>query len=291
MTTPDNNDKELENYLQGGSMLSRLYRQSTTSGPAPGTNNAILSAARKAVSKPSRPVSPFGYRWMIPASLAAVLVLTVSIVILQDSSIEDTSKLKQTEMDQARPAITEGLPASKSKLARKKEQTTAAPTQLAKKVQPALTLGDSADSSEPASAKSLAKQAGRLALTEEQPAPASAPPSPAAVTGKNAAELKVTAREAPAEQLQANAADGKKRDMRQEKTTPETEQQIQPERRLESAAPFTPEQWLKKIQELVQTNKLAEAEKEYNAFKLAFPDFQIDYKRYPELSKLADKKK
>jgi hypothetical protein len=89
------NDKQFEDYLAGRSGISARYQKTQTDGPAPQTDDAILAAARREVgSKPSS-ASPFGYRWMVPASLAAVLVLTVSIVILQPPSIESTDEAGQ----------------------------------------------------------------------------------------------------------------------------------------------------------------------------------------------------
>ncbi len=69
------NDKELEEYLQGNSELSRRYRDEKGSEPPAHLDKHILEAAREAIT----PVSK--QRWYVPVSIAAVLVIGVSLVL------------------------------------------------------------------------------------------------------------------------------------------------------------------------------------------------------------------
>jgi hypothetical protein len=71
-------DRELEEYLRGDSMLSRRYRQVSGEEPAPAVDEAILAASRRAAQ--SRPAL-LPRSWFKPVSLAAIVVLSVTIVI------------------------------------------------------------------------------------------------------------------------------------------------------------------------------------------------------------------
>lgn len=65
--------------------LSRLYREGAQEEPPPHVDAAILAAARRAVHSGPSPVGkPHAppRRWHVPLALAAVLVLSVSMVIL-----------------------------------------------------------------------------------------------------------------------------------------------------------------------------------------------------------------
>lgn len=88
MANNTHDDSEFNAYLHGQSPLSVLYQQTTATGPSAATDTAILAAAQAAVKKRGGPVSPFSYRWMVPTSLAAVIVLSVTIVVLSDHEQE-----------------------------------------------------------------------------------------------------------------------------------------------------------------------------------------------------------
>ncbi|GMQ95790.1 MAG: hypothetical protein BMS9Abin14_249 [Gammaproteobacteria bacterium] len=88
---PDERDQELlREYLKGGSALSRLYRRDADEQPDTHIDARILAEARRAVAPKRRVVrSPFARHWMVPTSLAAVLVLSVSVVLLMpDPALE-----------------------------------------------------------------------------------------------------------------------------------------------------------------------------------------------------------
>lgn len=61
--------------------IARLYRHAANELPPPRLDAAVLQAARSVVT--SRPVarSPFSSTWAVPTSLAAVLVLSVALVV------------------------------------------------------------------------------------------------------------------------------------------------------------------------------------------------------------------
>ena len=83
-------EQNLEEYLKGDSALSKAYRAEAKAQVPVHLDKAILSAAHEAVGskQPSKVAySPFARSWYVPVSMAAVLMLCVSLVftIYKDS--------------------------------------------------------------------------------------------------------------------------------------------------------------------------------------------------------------
>src|SRR5688572_18021854 len=69
--------------MERDARLAALYRAAAQDGPPPTLDDAIRAAARRAVASKPRSVSPsFSRSWRVPLSIAAVLVLSVSLVTL-----------------------------------------------------------------------------------------------------------------------------------------------------------------------------------------------------------------
>ena len=82
MSPDEQGDRILDEYLQGKSMISRIYKEGTDEQPPPQLDAAILAEAGRAVGDQARAArTPFSQNWVAPASLAAVLILTVGLVI------------------------------------------------------------------------------------------------------------------------------------------------------------------------------------------------------------------
>ncbi|MBT7951589.1 MAG: hypothetical protein HN764_08195 [Gammaproteobacteria bacterium] len=78
----DKQEQEFEAYLQGDSKLSTSYQKASSEQAPAHLDDAILAASRRAVkSKPRYAFSPFASDWHVPLSLAAVLVLSVTVII------------------------------------------------------------------------------------------------------------------------------------------------------------------------------------------------------------------
>jgi len=83
MANNDQNDKELNDYLNGDSDVSKAYRASNKQKPSSKIDDAIFSAAKEAVDsnllkeKPKFHKSP----WVKPVSIAAMITLSVSLVV------------------------------------------------------------------------------------------------------------------------------------------------------------------------------------------------------------------
>src|SRR5690554_5278664 len=73
-------DQAFEEYMKGGSSLSGRYKSESTEEPPEQLNARILAAAKKAVDSKTPGAGSPGYRWYVPFTLAAVVVISFSIV-------------------------------------------------------------------------------------------------------------------------------------------------------------------------------------------------------------------
>ncbi len=90
---PEERDEDLlREYLKGDSAMSRLYRRDADEQPDAQLDARILAQARRGVARKSRVAhSPFARHWIVPTSLAAVLVLSLSVVLLMpDPALKPT---------------------------------------------------------------------------------------------------------------------------------------------------------------------------------------------------------
>ena len=81
MTNTNSDNKLLEEYLQGRSPLSDIYHATAQAQPPVALDRELRKQAKQAVGTRVA-ASPFSSNWMIPTSLAAILVLTVGVVVL-----------------------------------------------------------------------------------------------------------------------------------------------------------------------------------------------------------------
>jgi hypothetical protein len=88
-------DKALEEYLKGGSPVSRRYREIEAAGVPPELDLRVLSEARSAVAGKRVAKSRAWLRWGAPLALAASAVLVVSIVI--ESGVQKGAMLSAPE--------------------------------------------------------------------------------------------------------------------------------------------------------------------------------------------------
>jgi len=147
--SPDERDDELlEEYLEGDSALSRLYREVADEQPDAGLDARIRARARADLA-PNRRVahSPFSRNWMIPTSLAAVFVLSVSVLVLMPQptvvpNLEDggaTDSIPEA-------AIGRDLPAATAEAEAEQQSGAGTPAQASKRRKQASDNDDSAGS-------------------------------------------------------------------------------------------------------------------------------------------------
>lgn len=78
--------------LMAEAALGRAYREAATESPPPALDARILAAAERAVQPPQR---RFGRRWAVPLSVAAVVMLSVGVVlrIAHEGALENPESL------------------------------------------------------------------------------------------------------------------------------------------------------------------------------------------------------
>lgn len=80
MSDHDQNDKELNEYLQGDSDLSTHYKALHNKTPDHLDDTILAAAKRQVKSKPERVSGPFSNNFMIPFATAATILITVGLV-------------------------------------------------------------------------------------------------------------------------------------------------------------------------------------------------------------------
>jgi len=118
MTKRKTPDEMIEDYLRGKSPLSRAYRSEAIEEPPRALDKVILDAARHAVhARPRMPRSPFAWHWMVPLSAAAVIMLSVGLLMFMskegavpmsmetefDASVKAKSETQVTERQDRAP--------------------------------------------------------------------------------------------------------------------------------------------------------------------------------------------
>jgi len=91
MTEHHDHDKQLDDYLHGKSSVSELYQQLSVDEPDAKTDTAILAAAHDATKSKPRHLS-----WPIPAAIAALLVLGVSLLWWQHTQTPTAINSKES---------------------------------------------------------------------------------------------------------------------------------------------------------------------------------------------------
>lgn len=243
MGTGKPSDRIVDEYLRGGSELSRAYQALATEQPRTAVDRDILSQAREAVAG-SRPESkpwfrialrPFGPNWALPASLAAVAVMSVTLVItLSDyGAVPVVSRPAGVDIETDRISVD------------RLEKSSVESRKLAPAQRPEL---------------------GPAAIPElrQDKVPAKSRAKPSSSAPQRLLESAVPEERAPtpaAPALSAPPVDG-------------ALEQGAPKRSAEQAR--TPETWLEEIRELRRKGRHAEADAALRAFKKRYPDYSTD---------------
>lgn len=275
--------------------VSRAYRHAPSAEPPLALDDAIRAAARRAAgSRPQSLGRSWLRRWTGPVSIAAVLVLTVSIVLL---SLDENPEMGPQPMRQlVRPSP---VPEKEIPQAAGDTPSAAMPAEKVESAPPATTAEKLADKPAPATANDQSR--GQLekkrdavtavpaphepvpfaaerqrdsdiktqappsadAIDQEQlaakRAPAAAPPSAPAVSDlqKFEMERKLNARQAAPGSVESPAL------MRPKAATAQANQME------------APEVWLKRIVEMHRDGKLREVREELEKFKRQYPDYPL----------------
>lgn len=93
--------------------LDRLYGEAGRDAPPARLDAAILAAAHREVGSRPRPLSAALHRWRVPVSIAALVVLSVSLVTLvHEKGVDDPARVAPGEPVIPAPAPEEAAPAA-----------------------------------------------------------------------------------------------------------------------------------------------------------------------------------
>ena len=239
-----------EDELKGQhSRLSGYYRAGSTEEPAAHLDAAILAAARREVA-----LSRFARSWHLPASIAAVLVIGVSLALMTND-IEDSLPPADTS---ARTAAD----ASKNAPAQAREQKSESRPEpragLERESRPSRDRSARIDREADVRQKSAVGDADSAAAAPSVAAPVPGPASKqfeAATPPDTVAENK--------EEL-ADAVQGKR-----------AAAELRKEAASSTAPADPPEEWLKRIGELQRDGKTAQAREQLAEFRKRYPGYRL----------------
>jgi hypothetical protein len=232
-------DRELEALKAG---VSAHYRAGAGDEPSARVDAAVLEAARRDAQR-----SRIGHGWKLPASIAAVLVIGVSLALVSREIVEPLPPPDRSARQQAQPAAPSA--------SREAEQP---------KTQPmASVVGDASRPSRERGARPARglepRQPPAPAETAASVAPAPvAPAAPAALqqldgvsAQRQAADASAAAASAPADSQRKEAVLAKPSGGR------------------------SPEAWLKQIEALLDEGRTGEASAELAGFRKRYPDYRL----------------
>jgi hypothetical protein len=224
--------------------VSQAYRSLGAEEPPRALDDAILAAAR-------RPTRPWAQRWGLPVSLAAVLVLSLTVTLrIADEQPELARPQPRSQAQPEKPAGP--APAA---------QAPAAPPVVAEAAKPDMTRSRAAAPAPGAEPKAF-------------PAPPAAPePAKRAASAESAAgELR---RERAADTAVAGAAASRGAAEERERASRDVAAARSAAPALAKLAQETPEQELERIARLRAESKHEDADKALAEFRKRFPEFKI----------------
>jgi hypothetical protein len=290
-------DKELEKYLQRGSAVSQHYRALDSEDVPAEIDAAVIERASQAVREPLAGKRRAWRRWSVPVALAASTVLAISIVLesgvrheMAVTSAPQAASEQEVRNVAPAPRAAESAAERYEALSTKDERSqleAREPASAAEHAERQRALAPRApEASPPAveSARASESEAdfaatNRIAQPPPEPkvaAPAnesdrSAPTSTAtyqsvrAVAQRRAAPPAAASVSAPSEQdaaaeMAGQTGGGPGRDQEMNSKADET---------------VDPEKWLQRIRELRQAGEGEQADREWRAFREAFPKYSV----------------
>ncbi len=268
--------KALDEYLKGSSEISQRYRERGRDDVPPELDRRVLDAARAAVATAGARRAKSWLRWSAPVALAASVVLVVTVVlengVPKDAAyvVQPASEVSQLEDEAAAPAP---VP-DQSLLAEAPAKLDQAPVPASEPAAAPPAAQPPASARERSLAKAEAEAADKRSVARvEEIAVATQPrrdqeelaeakaaveadsdSSSVAVTGNRA--RRAAGRTGPRYSISGAAQSGELRQQAEAE---------QPE----------PEKWLEDIRDLRRQGKTADADREWQRFTEAYPDFEV----------------
>lgn len=270
--SPKQPDKDaFESYLQSESSLSRAYKATAKEAPPVELDTRVLERARQAVRHQARAArGPFAHNWMVPVSLAAVLVLTVGLVTFMFEFEKPDTPLSPTTVPAPSlgPASEEEAPLIGGK-AREADDALGFDRPVDEKAKPKRSLvAEPPAAGTPEGLTESRRQSQKTGEMKQM-----VPAEPEAASAETADE-----------RMRSPASGGAVTRIESQEMRPKKESQL-----LESAGALqsvdelseankmmTPEDWLAKIATLRAQGKQTEADASLAAFRERYPDYSLD---------------
>ncbi|MDH3669661.1 MAG: hypothetical protein OES46_00670 [Gammaproteobacteria bacterium] len=277
--SPKQPDRDaFESYLQSGSSLSRAYKATATETSPVELDTRILERARQAVHRQARAArSPFANNWMIPASLAALLVLTVGLVTFMfefektdtpvlpetapapslDSTLEEQAPLMRDKAREAYDMLRADQPVDQKATSKAKRSLVIEPPAASTPAVEGLTK-TRRQSQKTGETKQMVPAAPEAASAQTADERMRSPASGGTATRTESQEMR------PKKENRSLESEGALRDLDEASEVDEM---------------MTPEEWLAKIATLRAQGKQTEAEASLAAFRKRYPDYPVDKMR------------
>ena len=259
--------------------LELLYRDAAREAPPAHLDAAILAAARREVGARPRALSSVLRRWHVPVSIAAVVVVSVSLVILVKE--EGGERIGETRIPlvaaPAEPSAAAPAPATAvAKQAAKPQVESPAPSEHRTLREdsthaPALNQLKDATRGERDSASAPMREPLRAAQSRPAQTPAEAPATADTATAGRRAAASAEPSQEQAGGLGTDAVSA--RSMARALAVKPAEQDRPPVWQGLEKEP--PEKWIVRIEELMREGRAAEAEEMRTEFKRRFPEHPL----------------
>ena len=268
--------------------LDRLYREAGRDTPPARLDAAILAAARREVGARPRPLPSSLRRWHVPVSIAAVVIVSVSLVILireegGEQVVQAPPPTVAQPAEQPAGLVLQSAPANAERETVQPRGATPAPQRRESRddASAPAALGKLADNARLEPAPPAVSGAGAVATPESTarplPQPFLAAPRVAEERASPAADAVTAGRmagapAAPTEPLVARSAADAPRAKSTERAMaakPPEQDRLPVWHGLEKEPP---RKWLEKIEELKRQGRVAEAEEMLSEFKRRFPE-------------------
>lgn len=268
-------DRELEEM---SAEVSEHYRAAGQEEPPPRLDAAVRMAARREMAQPQRPRR----NWQVPASIAAVLVLGVSLLLVVHENEPPLPSMKQPAAGESqlaksappqpamkrKPQATERSDPQRERPSRERSARPDREASVADELAPApeQTTGDAApEKARENMAPSLPKRAAGQAQNADSAAvPAQAPPAPPAALEQKQAPM-ADSRSAGNQKFEGFTAPGA-----QVQRAPREEQEARARQ-----APAKAEEWLRRIDALLAQGEEARARTQLLDFRKQYPHYAL----------------
>ena len=247
---------------------AELNRQEPLSPPA-SVDAAILAEARRAVGAGPKAARSKIYRWAPPLAMAATVVLTATLVVLQPKDEMQSGQGFTTNSAKENEQFAE---ITQEKKSRSKPTAAVAKSKQPPVVSPAATL---AGKTAPASAQGVqSKQAAADSVATNRKLEE-------AVTGLSLEDMQSFSIMAESE---SDSGVAEQAEISREAPAGPQVSSLSPVADEESREPQDPEQWRKDIDKLLEEKNWVEADRQFDLFKERFPAHEF-VERYQQLRK------